>query len=172
MARARRARWAAALSFALCGCAATSPEGEPREGRVLRVVDGDTLKVRVAGGDVKTVRLLGIDTPESKRPGAPVECGSRRAGAALRRLVDGRSVVLVEDSSQDAVDRFGRVLAYVELGDDDVGEAMVASGWASPYVYGRVPFARVGAYRAASRAARGRGAGVFGTCGGDFHRAA
>ena len=169
MARARRARWAAALVLALAGCA--TAEGESRSGTVIRVVDGDTLKVRV-DGRVETVRLLGIDTPESKRPGAPVECGSRRAGTALRRLVDGRSVVLRADSSQDAEDRFGRVLAYVELGGDDVGEALVASGWAKPYVYGGVPFARVGAYRAAARSARALGAGVYGACGGDFHRGA
>ena len=169
MARARRARWAAALVLALAGCATV--EGESRSGTVIRVVDGDTLKVRV-DGRVETVRLLGIDTPESKRPGAPVECGSRKAASALARLVARRAVVLAGDSSQDEVDRFGRVLAYVELGGDDVGEAMVASGWAKPYAYRGAPFARVGAYRAASRAARGRGAGVFGACDGDFHRAA
>ena len=170
MARARRARWTAALSLiAFAGCAAEP--ADMRRGQVVRVVDGDTLKVRLAGR-VETVRLLGIDTPESKRPGAPVECGSRRAGTALRRLVDGRSVVLRADSSQDAEDRFGRVLAYVELGGDDVGEALVASGWAKPYVYGGVPFARVGAYRAAARSARALGAGVYGACGGDFHRGA
>lgn len=170
MARARRARWAAALVVAaLTGCGAEP--GAERQARVLRVVDGDTLKVRV-DGRVETVRLLGIDTPESKRPGAPVECGSRRAGAELRQLVAGRAVELHGDASQDAEDRFGRMLAYVELDGEDVGKAMVASGWAKPYVYRGVPFERAGAYRDAARSARTQGAGVYGACGGDFHRAA
>lgn len=169
MARARRARWAAALIVACAGCSAAP--ADVRQGRVVRVVDGDTLKVRV-DGRVETVRVLGIDTPESQRPGAPVECGSRRAGSELRRLVDGRSVVLTGDASQDAVDRFGRILAYVSVDGTDVGEAMVGRGWARPYVYGGVPFARVGTYRSAARDARRRGAGVYGACGGDFHRSA
>ncbi len=169
MARARRARWAAALILACAGCSAEP--SDVRQGRVVRVVDGDTLKVRV-DGRVETVRVLGIDTPESKRPGAPVECGSRRAGTELRRLVDGRAVELRGDSSQDAEDRFGRVLAYVSVEGSDVGEAMVAAGWARPYVYRGVPFARVGTYRSAARDARRRSAGVYGACGGDFHRSA
>lgn len=169
MARARRARRAAALAaLALAGCAA---EPEPRDGRVISVIDGDTIKVE-SGGKVQTVRLLGIDTPESRRPQTPVECGSKKAGAALRRLVMGRSVVLRRDETQDAVDRYGRALAYVEVGGEDAGEAMVASGWAKPYVYGGVEFERVRAYRAAARRAEGRGSGVYGACGGDFHRGA
>jgi micrococcal nuclease len=137
----------------------------------VRVIDGDTIKVAV-DGRTETVRLLGIDTPESGRPETPVECGSRKAGAALRRLVEGRIVGLSRDPTQDAEDRFGRTLAYVAVDGRDAGEAMVASGWAKAYVYGGVEFQRVSAYRAAQREAAARGAGVFGACGGDFHRAA
>lgn len=176
MARPRRARRAAALAAALAfaGCS-SSPEivdSEAERARVVAVVDGDTIKVRRPGDRVESVRLLGIDTPESRRPATPVECGSKTAGAALRRLVLGHDVVLRQDASQDAVDRYGRALAYVEVGGRDAGEAMVASGWAKPYVYRGVEFARVDAYRAAAREARARSAGVHGACGGDFHRAA
>jgi micrococcal nuclease len=140
--------------------------------RVLAVVDGDTLKVRLADGAAETVRLVGIDTPESRRPETPVECGAKRAAAELRRLVEGRAVTLVRDPTQDARDRYGRVLAYVDVGRVDAGEAMVRGGWAKPYVYGGVPFGRVARYRAAASAARARGVGAHGACGGDFHRAA
>jgi micrococcal nuclease len=154
------------------GAAAAGAPARSRDARVITVVDGDTIKVRVDGGARETVRLVGIDTPESKRLETPVECGAERAAAELRRLVAGRTVTLVRDPSQDARDRFGRTLAYADLGARDAGEALVRSGWAKPYVYGGVPFARVARYRAAERAARRARVGVHGACGGDFHRGA
>ena len=142
-----------------------------RAAQVIAVVDGDTIKVRVAGRR-ETVRLIGIDTPESKRPHTPVECGAKHAAAAMTRLLAGRTVTLRPDPTQDALDRYGRTLAYVELaGGGDAGETMIRNGWATVYVYGRVPFQRVRAYRAAAAFAERRRAGVQGACGGDFHRA-
>ena len=79
-------------------------------------------------------------------------------------------MTLVRDPSQDARDRYGRTLAYVDVGSRDAGEEMVRGGWATPYVYGGVPFERVGAYRAAESAARRARAGVHGACASDFHR--
>jgi len=158
-----RARWALGLIL-LAGCGAGPAEVPGRAATVTRVVDGDTLK---AGRE--TVRLVGIDTPESKRPGTPVECGATRAAAALRALVAGRAVVLRRDPTQAARDRFGRTLAYVEVDGRDAGEAMVRSGLAKVYVYGGVPFARVDAYRRAAAHARSARAGVYGACRGDFH---
>jgi micrococcal nuclease len=152
------------------GTAAMSAPADARRARVTAVIDGDTIKVRLATGQRETVRLIGIDTPESRKPNTPVECGAKQAGAALSALVARRDVTLVRDPSQDARDRFGRTLAYVDLGSRDAGEAMVRGGWAEPYVYGGVPFERLRAYRAAERAARGARAGVHGACRGDFHR--
>ena len=137
---------------------------------MIAVVDGDTIKVRLADGGRETVRLVGIDTPESRKPNTPVECGAKQAGAALSALVGRRDVTLVRDPSQDARDRYGRTLAYVDVGSRDAGEEMVRSGWAEPYVY-EVPFARLREYRAAESAAKRRGAGVHGVCESDFHRA-
>ena len=160
--------------------AATTGRGAPSAGgaligggaRVVAVVDGDTIKVRLADGTRETVRLVGIDTPESRRPNTPVECGAKRAAEAMRRLVAGRDVTLVRDRTQDARDRYGRMLAYVDVGSRDAGEEMVRAGWAKPYVYGDVPFARLRAYRAAELVARRARAGVHGACGGRFHSAA
>jgi micrococcal nuclease len=144
--------------------------------RVVRVVDGDTLKVRMADGRRRTVRVLQIDTPEVKKPDTPIECGGPQASAAMRRLAldgdgRGRAVTLVSDPSQDAVDRFGRVLAYVDLGPPtrrDLGGALVAQGWAKVYVF-RNPGARTSAYKRAAGQARSAGLGVYGLCDGDFH---
>lgn len=149
--------------------AAAAP-ADSRRARVIAVVDGDTIKVRLADGARETVRLVGIDTPESRRPNTPVECGAKQAGAALNRLVARRDVTLVRDPSQDARDRYGRTLAYVDVAERDAGEEMVRGGWATPYVYDDVAFERVGAYRGAERAAKRTRAGVHGACSGDFHR--
>jgi micrococcal nuclease len=152
----------------LGAAAAAAPKAE-RRARVISIVDGDTIKVRLADGSRETVRLVGIDTPESRRPNTPVECGAEQAGAALNRLLARREVVLVRDPTQDARDRYGRTLAYVDVGSLDAGEQMVRGGWAKPYVYD-APFERLAAYRAAESAARGALAGVHGACSGDFHR--
>src|SRR5215475_7520007 len=67
--------------------------------RVLRVVDGDTIKVRI-GGRTERVRYIGIDTPESVKPGTPVQCYAERAAAANTALVAGREVRLVRDAEE------------------------------------------------------------------------
>jgi micrococcal nuclease len=146
--------------------------------RIVSVTDGDTVKVRLADGRRRTVRLIGIDTPETVKPGVPVECGGAAAGAAMRRLalqrtggrLVGRVATLVSDPSQGATDRFGRTLAYAEVGGRDIGEALVRDGWAAVYVYA-TPFARLAAYQAASDTAKAAPAGVWNRCGGNFHSA-
>jgi micrococcal nuclease len=130
---------------------------QSEDGRVTRVVDGDTLHVTVDGRD-ETVRLIGIDTPELHKPGTPVECGARAATRVMNQLAAGRRVELVGDPSQDDRDRYGRLLAYVVTtrGDLDLGEAMLRRGWAEVYVYDR-PFERLGRYREAAAAGADRG---------------
>jgi micrococcal nuclease len=138
--------------------------------RVVRVVDGDTLRVAVDGRE-QSVRLLGIDTPETRKPGVAVECGGRQASASMEALAPaGTPVSLEPDPGQDRVDRYGRLLAYVRLPDGRLAEeAQVAAGWATVYVFDGRPVARDGQFRRAMRAARGAGRGVWGACGGDFH---
>jgi micrococcal nuclease len=91
---------------------------------VTRVVDGDTIVV----GDER-VRLIGVDTPESVKPGSPVECFAREASAFLERLVEGRRVRLERDA--EARDRYGRLLAYVHRGELFVNAELVRRGYAS-----------------------------------------
>ncbi len=101
----------------------------PRTVRVVRIVDGDTIAVESAGRrDV--VRYIGIDTPESVKPHAPVECFGKAAGEANARLVEGRSVRLVLDA--EPRDRFGRLLAYVYRAQDGlfVNERLLRRGFA------------------------------------------
>jgi endonuclease YncB( thermonuclease family) len=141
--------------------------GRRDRARLERVVDGDTLVVRVRGRDER-VRLIGIDTPESVKPGAPVECGGKAASRAMRRRVHaGDALRLIADPTQDRRDRYGRLLRYVERsGGTDLGRAQVRDGWAAVYVYDGHPFQRVAGYRAAARRARELGLGVHARCGG------
>jgi micrococcal nuclease len=99
---------------------------------VVRVVDGDTIRV-VQDGHEEAVRYIGVDTPESVKPGSPVECFGREASAAMKALVEGREVTLVKDVEE--TDAYGRLLRYVYLGEELVGARLVANGYAHAYTY-------------------------------------
>ena len=95
------------------------------------------------------MRLIGIDAPERKRPATPVECGGKQASANMLRLSfsapedsdgdglldreggQGRRVTLTTDPTQDTLDRYRRLLAYVETrSGNQLNIAQVAAGWA------------------------------------------
>jgi micrococcal nuclease len=100
-------------------------------GRVVRVVDGDTIRVSL-GGREERVRYIGVDTPESVKPGTPVQCFAKKASAENKRLVGGERVRLVRDVEER--DRYGRLLAYVypAAGGPMVNESLVRGGYARP----------------------------------------
>lgn len=131
-------------------------------GTVVKVTDGDTLQVRVDGVGVRSVRLLGIDTPEVY---GGRECGGREASAQMARLAPvGSTVTLVSDPSQADRDRYGRLLRYVERRGRDVGRAQVVLGMAQVYVYRNDPFARTRDYQRAGQQSRAQRRGSWGRC--------
>jgi micrococcal nuclease len=95
--------------------------------RVIRAVDGDTIEVELDGRD-EDVRLIGVDTPETVKPGAPVECFGPRASDFTHRLLDGRRVRIVLGAERRDV--YGRLLAYVRLGPRFVNAELVRRGLA------------------------------------------
>jgi micrococcal nuclease len=95
--------------------------------QVLRVVDGDTIAVRL-DGRTERVRYIGIDTPESVKPNTPVQCYAEKASHYNASLVDGRAVTLRLDAEQR--DRYGRLLAYVYTARAFVNRVLVARGYA------------------------------------------
>jgi micrococcal nuclease len=105
-----------------------SPAGSSN-GVVVRVVDGDTIRVRL-GDAVERVRYIGIDTPETVKPGTPVQCFGKAASAYNARLVRAQRVRLVFDAERR--DRYGRLLAYVYRQPDGlfVNAEMVRRGYA------------------------------------------
>jgi len=102
---------------------------------VTEVVDGDT--VRVSRDEVvSTVRLIGIDTPETKDPRTTVQCFGHEATSYLKTLIEGKSVYLHKDLSQDDIDQYGRLLRYIVLEDGtEINKKMVSEGYAYEYTY-------------------------------------
>lgn len=92
---------------------------------VVRVVDGDTIVVALGGGE-ETIRYIGVDTPETVKPGAPVECFGPQASALNKQLVSGEEVRL--DFDREPRDRYGRLLAYVHRGDLFVNAELIRRG--------------------------------------------
>jgi micrococcal nuclease len=102
--------------------------GETRlEGAVVRVVDGDTIHVRL-GERLEKVRYIGVNTPEVHHPQRGVEAGGLEAMAVNEALTAGRRVRLELDVQER--DRFGRLLAYVWVGELMVNAELVRRGYA------------------------------------------
>lgn len=101
-------------------------------GRVVDIIDGDTLDVRI-DGRVERVRLIGIDTPETKKPGSPVECFGPEATAQLLHLIPPGTEVVVERDIE-ARDDYGRLLLYVFRFEDSlfVNADLLRRGFARP----------------------------------------
>jgi micrococcal nuclease len=121
--------WALALLVALLVSAAPA-WGESRlalEGVVVRIVDGDTIHVQLPDRAEK-VRYIGVNAPEVHRPTRGEEAGGREASEVNRTLVEGKRVRLELDVRTR--DRYGRLLAYVWLGDVMVNAELVRLGYA------------------------------------------
>jgi micrococcal nuclease len=164
----------AAVACVGCGAVDGATEGSHETARaiVAYAVDGDTLRVRLPSGDLAYVRLVGIDTPEDVKPGAPVECGAEDAAASMRALApEGASVVLHRDSVADAKDRYGRILAHAFIGGHQLELAQLRRGWADVYRFDGQSFDGLARFERAEDSARHAGRGVWSSCGGDFHSA-
>ena len=144
-------------------CAKAEPT-EPGHAEVVRVVDGDTVVVRLGRAD-ETVRLLGIDTPESVDPRSPVECFGKEAAAHTASLLPaGTAVRLVRDV--EARDQYDRLLAYVYRASDGafVNLQLVNDGYASVLTY-PPNVAHAEEFTAAAARARRNNLGLWSACG-------
>jgi micrococcal nuclease len=144
------------------GSGGAPDRGSGSEGQVVRVVDGDTIHVRV-GGQREKVRYIGVDTPESVKPGTPVECFAKMASAFNAQLVAGEKVRLVRDA--EARDRYGRLLAYVYRARDGlfVNAALVRGGYAVALTI-RPNVAHADEFRDLAASARRKGRGLWSSC--------
>ncbi|MGI9120340.1 MAG: thermonuclease family protein [Acidimicrobiales bacterium] len=152
-----------ALAAVGCGGRGRAAPGEDGRAQVVRVVDGDTIVVRLGGVEEK-VRLLGIDTPESVDPRSPVQCFGKEASAHTATLLPpGTEVRLVRDV--EARDRYSRLLAYVYRADDGafVNLQLAQEGYADVLTY-PPNVAHADAITAAVAQARGARRGLWSAC--------
>ena len=132
--------------------------------RLERVVDGDTIAVRI-GEREERVRYIGIDTPETVKPEAPVECFGPAAHDLNARLLGGQGAALTLRFDRELRDRYDRLLAYVHRAGDGlfVNARLVAAGAARtlPIAPNTAHAAQLGALQHAARAA---GRGLWSVC--------
>lgn len=131
---------------------------------IERAVDGDTLAATV-NGRPRRIRLLGIDTPESVKPNAPVDrCGREASARAKAWVKKHRQVKLVKDPAAPDEDQYGRLLRYVEPtdGSRDLSTVQAAAGLARVKSYGQ-DLKRLPELRRAQSRARQADRGLWGT---------
>ena len=155
------------LCLALAACApgvgtTSAPAGTAV---VVHPVDGDTVVVEIDGRE-ESVRLIGIDTPESVARDRPVECFGLEAKARTAELLPAGTAVRLE-RDVEARDRYDRLLAYVIRDDDDtlVNLLLVEEGFAESMPY-PPNVARQAELDRAEAAARAAGRGLWPVCGG------
>ena len=155
-----------AIVGAACGGGASAGGGAPGEGKVVSVIDGDTLVVRVGGHD-EHVRIIGIDTPETKKPNTPVECYGTEASHRMGELLPAGTVVRLE-RDREARDRYDRLLAYVYRASDGllVEEEMLRGGYAAPLAIAPNTAHQAG-FASIAANAKSAGTGLWGVCGGN-----
>jgi endonuclease YncB( thermonuclease family) len=108
---------------------------EPDIVRVVNVVDGDTIDVEV-NGEIERVRLIGVDTPETVHPFKALEHFGKEASNFTRRQLEGKEIRLEYDLSKRG--KYGRLLAYVWIGDEHFNAKLIEEGYAFAYL--RYPF--------------------------------
>jgi len=135
---------------------------------VVSVVDGDTVKLSI-DGTTKTIRLIGLDTPETVDPRKPVQCFGKEASNKAKELLTGRSVRIEVDASQGTLDKYGRTLGYI-FRDDGLfyNKYMIEQGFAHEYTYD-IPYKYQSEFKAAEKSARENQRGLWSpnTCNGD-----
>ncbi len=159
----------------LTGCSPTSATPAPREpaprepsalepnGVVERVVDGDTIVVDFDGTS-ESLRLIGIDTPETVKPNSPVECFGPEASAFAKTLLPaGTRVQVVRDV--EARDAYDRLLGYVYRAEDGlfVNLEIIGRGYATLLTF-PPNVAHVDDFRAAAETARVGNLGLWAGC--------
>ncbi|MDY0097439.1 MAG: thermonuclease family protein [Candidatus Dojkabacteria bacterium] len=134
---------------------------DPQEGEIYyvsRVVDGDTFKIDKLG----TIRLIGIDTPETVDPRKEVQCYGVEASNKAKELLEGKEITLEFDNSQGDVDNYGRILAYVYMEDGRMfNEVMILEGYAHEYTY-NTPYKYQNEFKIAENNARESKLGLWG----------
>ncbi len=134
---------------------------------VSKITDGDTFHVIIDGKD-ETIRLIGIDTPETVSPTKPIQCFGPEASAKAKELLENKSVYLETDSSQGFTDRYDRLLRYalIDNGPNNAtsfNSYMIENGYAKEYTYDKA-YKYQDVFKKLEIQANGNKAGLWGAC--------
>ncbi|MEK7151838.1 MAG: thermonuclease family protein [Patescibacteria group bacterium] len=128
---------------------------------VTKVVDGDTIALRM-NGITETIRLIGINTPETVDPRTAVLCFGTEASNKAKELLMGKQVRIEKDPSQGDRDKYGRLLAYVYREDGlFFNKYMIEKGYAYEYTY-NIPYKYQSEFKAAQKSAEAKKYGLWG----------
>lgn len=146
-----------ALLIGLASCSSSSQLLPPQDRqsdlvKIAHVIDGDTVDIDIKGR-TERVRLIGVNTPETKHPTKPIECFGPEASAYLTQLLPKGTTVRIE-RDVEARDRYGRMLLYLYLGSNDlfINLDLVARGYGTPMSIEPNTFHRNDFVRAAAQA--------------------
>lgn len=135
---------------------------------VTNVVDGDTIKINMSGKEV-TLRLIGMDTPETVDPRKPVQCFGKEASNKAKELLSGKKIRIETDPTQGELDKYGRTLVYLYR-DDGLfyNKYMIEQGYAYEYTY-NTPYKYQTEFKTAQKQAEMSQLGLWSpdTCNGD-----
>ena len=100
--------------------------------RILTVIDGDTVDIEI-DGRTERVRLIGVNTPETKHPTKPIECFGPEASAYMTQLLPKGTDVRIERDTE-ARDRYGRMLLYLYRNSDNlfINLDLISRGYGTP----------------------------------------
>ncbi len=134
---------------------------------IVSVVDGDTVKVSI-DGKTKTIRLIGIDSPETVDPRKPVQCFGKQASAEAKSTLMDKKVRLESDPTQGDKDKYDRLLRYVFLEDGtNFNQEMISKGFAHEYTYD-LPYKYQSLFKSSEKSAMQKDLGLWSpqTCNG------
>jgi len=124
---------------------------------VTRVVDGDTVRVKVDGKE-ESIRIIGMDSPEST---TSKECFGNEASAKAKEFLEGKWVQLERDESQSNRDKYNRLLRYVWFDNGtDFGRRMIEEGYAHEYTYS-TPYNKQAQYKETYKSAKDGNKGLW-----------
>lgn len=130
---------------------------------VERVIDGDTITVKDSCKDEpETIRILGINTPETVSPKVADQCYGREASQFVKESLEGQKIALIADSKA-TTDRYGRLLRYVEINHSDFGLTLIQQGYAEENGYG-TKYDRQEKYKVATYHAQANKLGMWQNC--------
>ncbi len=140
----------------------SAQENQPGLYKVTRFVDGDTINVDM-NGSTETIRMIGIDTPETHRPNTPVQCFGPQAAEFTKQLIGPNKVRLQADSLDTNRDRYGRLLRYVYLPDGRMVEReLITKGYG--FAYTLFPFEKKEEFILLMNAAQATKKGLWESC--------